>query len=468
MTQKSSSTSAAPNNGGGAPASGNMASGGGNASTSGGANNTSSGATSSGGKTVSSHGSNPFIALAQKAGVTPKHAGVTKPAQEAVMSFDAEGLEIDVPKTQRTASANAEEFGEEIQDDSAPPTDGSEEVIAEDTRRNKKAAEQTDEDQASTEEDAAEDENQEEQPEQTPQKKGQKYDLNQLEPEDRKFAKMMHNSAVKHFADKVKNLRAEIANRDLQLKQVEDGGLPLSYYNHPEAYQLHPEYRTVSDNISYGEKEVRFWEKQLINIENSQPFHVYEGVDANGQDIIKGPYQPNPSAKIAVLRAMNQVSHAVTSERVKLQQLQQSFKTEFGKGQAVIDSNIKQQFGWMDKPEIQKEQLTFRDSAGKPVQMTVADAEKAFYDNYPQVYRDHPSTKAAAKLFVATKVLQHLLQKERAERKRVDITNKTAELAEPSSSAETVTTTSRKNNRLVTIGGKKMPDMEFKFNPNQF
>lgn len=296
------------------------------------------------------------------------------------------------------------------------------------------------------------------------QKKQYKINLEDLEPEDRQFAKRMHSSAVEHFAEKVKALRSEVAQREAQLEKIQQGGLPLSYYNHPEAFRLHPEFKTANENVMFAQKESQFWRKQLLAVENNQPFYVFEGIDGQGNDIIKGPFNPSPEAKISLQEAMYMASQAAQQNQVKLQQLQSAFRSDFERSRNDVKQAVEKNFGWLNTPDAEKTVVPVVGPDGKATQTTVGQLKQTVRNSIPQIYRDHPLAESVVPLFVAYSLMQVQLAKFKAEAEKNNTTQRTVALAEPPTNSDTTPTATRQP-RTAMINGKRVVDRELKFDP---
>lgn len=419
-------------------------------------------------KPAATSSANPFQSLARKAGIQPQHTGLSKPpVNTADKSLTLDGdmsADLGLPKPEapknkpKPAQQQPQEFDDSMFDDdgseSEPPTPRAAEVQppAEDEEEAEQKPEQKEEEQQ-----------EQEKPADKP-KPQFKLKLEELEPEDRAFAKKMHSSAVEHFATKVKNLRNEIAKRDTQLQQIEQSGLPLSYYSHPEGYRLHPEYKQTSESAEFAQKESTFWRRQLIAVENGQPFQVFRGVDNNGNDIIEGPFQPTPEAKIQLQEAMMLASQAVQQNRIRLQQLQSAFKTDFEKGRGTVKQGVDANFAWLQKPEVDKATVPVVGADGKQTTMTVAQLKENVRNNIPAMYRDHPLADVVVPLFTAYNLMQIQYQRIKAKIAKHETTQQTVALSEPPTNGDTVTTTPR-TPKTAVINGKRVADREFKFNP---
>lgn len=401
----------------------------------------------------------PFVALAAKAGVQPKHGGVNKLpdvlANREMVVDPGDADVIDKPKV--TIPKSKPGIGEvEFNNDSLDTEEQQEEKAKESAPEGE--VEQTEQDAEINTQD-----NDESSQTQQIQTQNKNYvNLEDVEPEDKSFLSKMHTSAAKHFVTKIKSLRNELAAKTAQLKKVEDGGLPLDYYNHSEAFRLHPEYGKIQSNVDFANRELNFWREQLISIESGKDFYLFDGVDDQGNDILRGPFKPSPRAKVAIQDAQMRVNQALSSEQVKLQQLQSGFKKEYDGAAGVIKNALQQKMGWLLQGDVDKTMLTSAGPDGKPVQRSLGDLTKEFVSHIPAVYQQHPVTEALVTVFKAFQVLGSKYVTQAAQLRKQNITDKTVQLAEPRGEASAVA--KNKNNRVVNIGGRKVVDRDFKYN----
>lgn len=415
---------------------------------------------------------NAFVALAKKSGISPQQATNRKAPEQVLtmdMSLGADGArDIEFPRKLKDAPKPKVASDEENFEEGTEVTGGGEgEVVAGEEEQAEVKADEGKVAENEQRQVAEEGKDEKGKPKPAP------VDINQFEPEDRAFVKKMHPTASAHFREKVAKLRGELLAKDEQIKAVEEGGLPLNYYNHAEGYKLHPEYNKSQQNISYGEKESSFWKNQLISVKSGQPFYVFKGVGGDGRDLIEGPYQvpddqrAKSELEISLQNAMSQAGQATATERAKLQQLQQMFKGEYDKNSGVIKTALQQKLGFLLKDGVDKETIDMVQPDGTLVKQTVGDIKKEFVKHVPAAYKDHPMTEAATQLFVAFQLLGTKLTELSNNARKTNITQQSVRAAEPPTNGDITTTSGRNGSagKMVTIGGRKVQDKAFKFNP---
>ena len=110
------------------------------------------------------------------------------------------------------------------------------------------------------------------------------------------------------------------------------------WYEEPEAYTLHPEYRELQDHSNNLGIEERFWTEQLANIEENKPFYTLERErGADGKYVYKygQEQQPSATAKATIISNLAALTQHKISASGKLKSLQADFA---GKHKSFNDS----------------------------------------------------------------------------------------------------------------------------------
>ncbi len=91
-----------------------------------------------------------------------------------------------------------------------------------------------------------------------------KRDYTGIDESDIPALKAMPNAAFAHIAPRLKSLTSELATAQGQLKElVDNSGIPPVYNEHPDAFQLFPEYKKVVEDHKYATYEVDHLTEQL-------------------------------------------------------------------------------------------------------------------------------------------------------------------------------------------------------------
>lgn len=236
--------------------------------------------------------------------------------------------------------------------------------------------------------------------------------LESFDPEDRPFVKQMSDKAGAHFLRKLNSLKEEISTARLQLKEIEDGGLPLSYQNHPDAFILSPEYKQAAQGVQRLSQEAEHWREQLQRVINNEAFNDIAGFDKDG-NLARGELiQPNPQLIEDVRALYYKANNLVENEKGKLGQLRGQFKAGYDKNKTDIDNGIKQHLGWLDSPSLAGVKIKLD---GVNEEFTTKELGEFFKNSYaPKAFKDHPMTAASASLFAAFTLVNNLYQQEKA------------------------------------------------------
>ena len=123
------------------------------------------------------------------------------------------------------------------------------------------------------------------------------------------------------------------------------------WYEEPNAYTLHPEYSSLSANLTNLDSEENFWKEQLAAVEDGKPWNtLQQKTNANGEvEYFYGPeQQPSSAGKAEILANLTKCTQYRTMVTDKLNNLRSTFvgrhKT-FNERLQAADKNL---FGTVD------------------------------------------------------------------------------------------------------------------------
>lgn len=166
-------------------------------------------------------------------------------------------------------------------------------------------------------------------------------------------------------------------------KALTERGTPPSWFDHPEAYTLTPEYQELSgryDKINFESQHIK---EQLLALKNGQEIRMIRGYDKAGNPVYTAPMKPTNEDEINLTSLLHQYSAADAEMRTKVGGLQATFKQQHTMATQQIDQGLRQH---IDKliPEL------------KPTK----EEEQALIGVIPAAFRDHPAiTKLAAPMY---------------------------------------------------------------------
>jgi hypothetical protein len=202
--------------------------------------------------------------------------------------------------------------------------------------------------------------------------------------------KTLNNKGFAEFAPKIKEWQAAAAKaKELETQLASKNGGPQFFYEHPEAYQVLPEYRELQQRSGLVEFEQEFWQDQLIRIKQGQEWYTIKGYSQDGQPVYekRAPLAEGKidvQAEVMVQNALQNV--ALERNRVQggLASLQQSWNGAAQRAQQELAEIDKRLF-----PKLQGE---------------IPPEEKKLYDLAtkiaPQYFRGHPLVDKLGKSFV--------------------------------------------------------------------
>lgn len=183
-----------------------------------------------------------------------------------------------------------------------------------------------------------------------------KRDYSKYKPEHQEYLKKLPNHLFAKAAEeftKYYTLEQENSKLKEQVKNSSIGKLPENYYEHEKAYQLSPDYSTLSKELEYDNFESSHWLAQLANIKRGQPWINLKGYDPkSGQPVFEkidpvkdseGNIILDVENELRVQSNLHKVSDLTKEHNGKLTQLQQQHKLEYQQSREGLNG-LKQQF----------------------------------------------------------------------------------------------------------------------------
>lgn len=160
------------------------------------------------------------------------------------------------------------------------------------------------------------------------------------------FKEMSQRAYEKLYPAYLAQKQAE--NKIAELTKAAEEAGQRRWYEEDGAYQLHPEYKAVSQYVEDLETEEAFWQEQLARAEAGQKFNLLERDRATGQYVRGEVQDPSPQGKaviIANIAKLGQFKANATAEREQLQATFANRYKSFNKGMEAVD---KEMFGGLD------------------------------------------------------------------------------------------------------------------------
>lgn len=170
-------------------------------------------------------------------------------------------------------------------------------------------------------------------------------DFTGLDEEETKIFKNMNNEAYQrlypiYLASKEQN------NTLKELQEKLDAADKRRWYDEPEAYTLHPEYKQAQASVSRLSNELSFWEEQLAEIEEGREGQTYT-LDAKG-DYVPGPKVSGGAGKAHFISLIAHTRNLLNQESHKAEALKSSFSTKYKSFDSELEKADKDFFGKLD------------------------------------------------------------------------------------------------------------------------
>ena len=160
------------------------------------------------------------------------------------------------------------------------------------------------------------------------------------------FKEMSQRAYEKLYPAYLAQKQAE--NKIAELTKAAEEAGQRRWYEEEGAYQLHPDYKAVSQYVENLETEEAFWQEQLAKAEAGQKFNLLVRDPKTNQYIVGDIQDPSPQGKaliIASIAKLGQFKANATAEREQLQATFANRYKSFNKGMETVD---KEMFGGLD------------------------------------------------------------------------------------------------------------------------
>lgn len=221
-----------------------------------------------------------------------------------------------------------------------------------------------------------------------PQKSVRKFDG--LADDEIPLFKQMSNAAYDklypaYLAHKESQTTQESLRKELETANAK------RFYEEDGAWNLHPEVKAYQQNLNDLDTESSFWEEQLTNIRNNEPW--YELASVNGKYQYGTKHDPSPQGEARVMRFISEASAMRGQLQEKLNGITSTFKTRY----QSMDKGVR----------------TVLDSMFSSLDMKQPHISKPYEENlakFPSELRSNPLAQGLAKADVVIQGLMKLLR----------------------------------------------------------
>ncbi len=207
---------------------------------------------------------------------------------------------------------------------------------------------------------------------------------------ERQVLRQMPNKVFDYMKTELPRLRqveAQLQTANQELDNVKNNRLPASYYQHPEAYVLSPDYAAASNELNYIQFEENHWRRQLAGIRSGQKQiatvdynekgePVYHSVPVTAENVA----ELETNVQAALMRTINEAQQ----QQGKKQAAQQQFVSRYTQAtQYLVDNEKKLLPSYADK-----------DKSPRSAEM------RQFKQSYiPPEFREHPLSNILASAY---------------------------------------------------------------------
>jgi hypothetical protein len=188
--------------------------------------------------------------------------------------------------------------------------------------------------------------------------------------------------------------------------------IPSSWYEHPEAYQLSPEFREISGQYAQLETVENFYQQQLSNVHDGKEFRFIQSYDQQGNPVYSAPQPATPQAVGWLTQQLTRATSQKGQLEGRVNSLQQNFQVTHKQAADGVRKEMETYLGRLSS-EIKPEE--------KDMQMIEAVM--------PKIYKDHPLAYGykvlGAITFAQGRYLQRLLG-EKSQSEKLDADKKLA------------------------------------------
>ena len=172
-----------------------------------------------------------------------------------------------------------------------------------------------------------------------------KRDYSGLDEEEKKLFKNMDNAAYERLKP-IYLASKEQSNTLAELQAKLDAADKRRWYDEPEAYTLHPDYKSSQASVNRLTTELNFWEEQLAEIEEGREGQTYT-LDDKG-NYVPGPKVSGGPGKAHFISLIAHTRNLLNQKSQEANALKTSFTNKYKSFDAELEKADKEFFGKLD------------------------------------------------------------------------------------------------------------------------
>ena len=208
-------------------------------------------------------------------------------------------------------------------------------------------------------------------------------DYSIFDQDEQEAAKQMSNSAF------------QLATK---LKKASKEGSEAMFYQHPEAYTTHPEYKKTQEDLSYAQKETQIWAQQLANCKAGKPFQQLLKWTADGKPVFSNPIEPTDEAEEALRQCVYELNQQTTKIKSNLDGFGTKYKQEYQNYSSNVQAERAKRFAWAANPELLDSTL---DLGGEMGEKSVRQIKQDYVSLFPSHLSNDIAVQIGSDLLVA-------------------------------------------------------------------
>ena len=160
------------------------------------------------------------------------------------------------------------------------------------------------------------------------------------------FKEMSQRAYEKLYPAYLAQKQAEAKITELT-KAAEEAG-NRRWYEEDGAYQLHPDYREISQYVENLETEEAFWQEQLAKAEAGQRFNLLARDPKTNQYIVGDVQEPSPQGKALIISNISKLAQFKSNAATERDRLQSTFTSRYKAHSDSLKAVDKEMFGTLD------------------------------------------------------------------------------------------------------------------------
>lgn len=262
-----------------------------------------------------------------------------------------------------------------------------------------------------------------------PKKDSSTRDYTGFSDQEQYYLKNMSKEAFEYVAPLIKR------------KKEFESGSNTQYFQHPEAYTLHPDYKRATSEMQYAQTEARAWNDQLMKIKAGEEWTPLTGVDPKTGAFVYGQARkPTLQDEEMVRMSMNKCFGVAQQADSALRQMPSQFQNVVKQDQQVIQAERAKRFDWVANPELLKHELEIPNLGKKSVESIRND----FIGLFPPYLRNSSGVEVAADLWVMAQIQSIRLNSAEAGKAVAETIKDEVKRVEPNSSTRQKTAAASK------------------------